>query len=321
MSPLPVFDPSESSQQLGKALASFIERLEEDRNILAAVRVGSFDEGLMWWKESIGLWIIEADGVSRRLKSDGDDVRTHRTFVENGINFHAEIIPRSRFRHMVEGSSRTAFSASFFAKRDLVYCDDPSIGKWFDAANTIATRDQEKERLIAMTRIIRSARYTRKRIERKNDLELGFESLMWAVHSVASVEVINDGAVWEHAAIYRAIELQPKLFKQIYTDVISKKRTKKSLLSALEQVDHYVEDNALKHLRPILKFLEKENRTVPLSHISEHFAHSQIYPGHIETACEWLERAGIVEKLAMPFRITKKSRTDVEEPAYFYDPD
>ena len=73
-------------------------------------------------------------------------------------------------------------------------------------------------------------------------------------------------------------------------------------------------------MQPILKFLKKEKRTVPFSHISEHFAHSQVYPGHIESACEWLEREGIIEKLAVPFRITKKSRSDVEEPAYFYDP-
>jgi len=319
--PLPPFEPTESSLQLKEALSSFVERLGEDRNILAAVRVGSFDEELMWWKESIGLWIIEADGVSRRLKSDGNDERIHRTFVEGGINIHAEIIPRSRFKQMVEGSSRTAFSCSFFAKRDLIYCDDPSIEKWFETANTVATKDQEKERLVATTWIIRSARYARKRIERQGDLDLAFEALMWAAHSIACVEVINDGEVWEQTAIYKAIELNPKLFKTIYTDLLTKKRTKKSLRSALDRVDQYVEDNAEENLKPILKFLKKEKRTVPLSHISDHFAHSQLYPGHIESACEWLEREGIIEKLAVPFRITKKSRTDVEEPAYFYDPE
>lgn len=318
---LPPFDPSESSQQLNDALDSFVDRLSEDRNILAAVRVGSFDKELMWWKESIGLWIIEADGVTKRLQSDGNEERIHRTFVEDGINIHAEVIPRSRFKQMVEGSSRTAFSSNFFAKRELVYCDDPSIANWFESANTVATKDQEKERMIATTWIIRSARYARKRIERKADLDLGFEALMWAVHSIASVEVINDGEIYEHAAIHKAIDLQPELFKQIYTDLLTKKRTRKSLLSTLDRIDQYVDENAEENLKPILKFLKKEKRTVPLSQIADHFAHSQIYPGHIESACEWLEREGVVEKLAVPFRITKKSRTDVEEPAYFYDPE
>lgn len=319
--PLPKFDSTEQTQQFKDALAAFLQRIQEDKNILAVVLVGSIDEDVIWRKDGFGLWIIEGDGVTKRLKSDGNDERIFRTFVEDGINIHAEIIPRSRFKQMVEGSSRTAFSCNFFAKRELVYCSDASIKKWFESANTVATKDQEKERMIATTWVIGAARYARKRIERKGDLELGFEAIIWAVHSIASIEVINDGKVHEHAAIYKAIELKPDLFKKIYVDLLSKKRTKKLLLSVLEQIDEYVEENAEENLQPILKYLKKEKRTVPLTQIADHFAHSQIYPGHIEYACEWLEREGWIEKLAMPFRITKKSRTDVEEPAYFHDPD
>ena len=316
---LPPFNPVERTSEFKSALKSFTKRLAEDKNILAAVLVGSIEEEFIWRKDSIGFWIIEADGVSRRLKSDGKDERIFRTFVEDGINIHAEIIPRTRFKQMVEGSSRTAFSSSFFAKRELVYCDDKSIKKWFDLANTVASKDQEKERMIAMTWVIQSARYARKRIERKDDLELGHEAVIWAAHSIACVEVINDGQVHEHAAIYKARELKPKLFKSIYTDLLTKKRTKKLLLAALDTIDEYVQKNAKDNLRPVLHFLKKQKEATPLSHIAEHFAHSQIYPGHIESACEWLEREGMLEKLAMPFQITKKSRVDVEEPAYFYD--
>lgn len=61
MPSLPPFDPAESSQQFKTALTSFTERLAEDRNILAAVLVGSIDEPHVWRKNCIGLWIIEAD--------------------------------------------------------------------------------------------------------------------------------------------------------------------------------------------------------------------------------------------------------------------
>lgn len=320
MPSLPPFHPSESTQQFNDALKAFIGRLKEDRNILAAVLVGSIEEELIWRKDTIGLWIIETDGVTKRLDSDGKDEHIYRTFVEDGINIHAEIIPRTRFKQMVEGSSRTAFSCNFFAKRELVYSNDASIEKWFDTANQVATKDQDNERMIATTWIMGAARYARKRIERKKDLELGFEAIIWAAHSLAAVEIINEGKVYEQAAIYKALELKPELFQQIYTDLLTKKRTRKLLLTALDRIDQYVEDNAEANLQPILKFLKKQGRTVPLSQIGEHFAHSQIYPHHIEYACEWLERAGIIEKLAMPFRITRKSRTDVEEPAYFFDP-
>src|SRR5262249_51443315 len=113
------------------ALNQLIDRIAEDRYVLAIVLVGSLSKETIWHRESLGLWIIEADGVSRRLPSDGNDERIFRILVENGINVHAEVIPRSRFKKMVEGASRTAFSCNFFAKREIVYSKDKSIESWF----------------------------------------------------------------------------------------------------------------------------------------------------------------------------------------------
>src|SRR5262249_40868991 len=112
------------------ALNQLIERIAEDRYVLAIVLVGSLAEETIRHRETLGLWIIEADGVSRRLPSDGNDERVFRILVENGINIHAEVIPRSRFKKMVEGTSRTAFSCNFFALRQVVYSKDPSIDTW-----------------------------------------------------------------------------------------------------------------------------------------------------------------------------------------------
>src|SRR6185503_14701021 len=107
------------------------------------VLVGSLSKETIWDRQSIGLWIIEADGVSRRLPSDGQDERIFRILVEDGINIHAEVISRSRFKKMVEGASRTAFSCNFFAVRRIVYSKDPSIDTWFKRADSVAIKDQE----------------------------------------------------------------------------------------------------------------------------------------------------------------------------------
>ena len=64
-------------------------------------------------------------GASRATATDE---RIFRILVENGINIHAEVIPRSRFKKMVEGASRTAFSCNFFAQRaGSSTSKDPSI--------------------------------------------------------------------------------------------------------------------------------------------------------------------------------------------------
>src|SRR3954470_2899557 len=133
----------EKLKQFEQALKLFLERVAADPNLLAAVLVGSLSEETIWCRDAISLWLIEKDGVTKRLRADGEDPRVFRTLVEEGVNLHVELIPRSRFKRMVEGSARTAFCYSFFARRKLVHCTDPSLATWFEQADTMARRDQE----------------------------------------------------------------------------------------------------------------------------------------------------------------------------------
>jgi len=301
------------------ALQQFVERITEDRYVLAIVLVGSLRSETIWQRESLGLWIIEADGVSRRLLSDGNDERIFRTLVENGINIHAEVIPRSRFKKMVEGASRTAFSCNFFAQRRIVYSKDPSIESWFKKANSLATKDQERELLTFSTWTIHAHRYARKRLDLKGDLELAAQETLGAAHSVAHTEIIRRGEVWEDDVIYRAIEGAPDLFQTIYLDVLAKRKNRRVLSKALDAIDGYLNKHYQAHLKPLLAYLKKQNRVVPLSEIGDQFAFSQLHAWHLESACEWLERKGRLEKVSAPFKLTKRSQEQVEEPAYFLD--
>src|SRR5271156_1467073 len=300
-------------------LQQFVGRITEDRYVLAIVLVGSLRAETIWQRESLGLWIIEADGVSRRLLSDGDNERIFRILVENGINLHAEVIPRSRFKKMVEGASRTAFSCNFFAERRIVYSKDPSIESWFKKANSLATKDQERELLTFSTWTIHAHRHARKRLDLKGDLELAAQETLGAAHSVAHTEIIRRGQVWEDDVIYRAIEGAPDLFQTIYLDVLAKRKNKRVLSTALDAIDGYLDKHYQAPLKPLLNYLKKQNREVPLSEMSDHFAFSQIHPWHLESTCEWLGRKGLLQKFSAPFKLTRRSLQRVEEPAYSLD--
>jgi hypothetical protein len=301
------------------ALSQFIHRVAEDRYVLAVVLVRSLSTETIWARETLGLWIIEADGVSRRLPSDGEDERIFRVLVENGINIHAEVIPRARFKKMVEGMSRTAFSCNFFAHRQIVYSKDPSIESWFKKANAVAIKDQERELLVFSTWTIYEHRHTRKRLDIKRDLELAAQGVIAAAHSIAHTEIIRRGQICEQDVIYHAMGNAPELFQTIYIDVLSKRKNRRVLSTALDAIDGYLETHYQAHLKPLLGFLKKNNRVVPLSEIGDHFAFSQMHPGHLEAACEWLERKGLLQKVSAPFKLTKRSLERVEEPAYFLE--
>src|SRR5215831_8538162 len=184
---------AEKLKQFEKALELFLERVRKDPNLLAAVLVGSLSEETIWQRDAIFLWLIEKDGVTKRLRADGEDPRIFRTLVEEGVNLHVELIPRGRFKRMVEGSARTAFRYSFFARRQLIYCNDPSLVKWFEDADTLARRDQERELCIATTWLIHSQRHARRLLEDRQDLELTFQELLSCAHCVGAAEVIAGG--------------------------------------------------------------------------------------------------------------------------------
>jgi hypothetical protein len=312
-------DDADKVTRFEAALQQFIERIAEDRYVLAVVQVGSLRPDTIWQRESLVLWIIEADGVSRRLPSDGDDQRVFRILVENGINIHAKVIPRSRFKQMVEGLSRTAFSSNFFAVRQIVHSKDPSIDSWFTQANSLATKDHERELLTFSTWTIHAHRRARQRLDIKGDLDLAALETLEAAHSVAHTEIIRWGEVWEQEVIYRAIEGAPKLFQTIYLDVLARRKNRRVLGAALDAIDGYLDQHYQAHLKPLLGYLKKQNRVVPLSEVSDHFASTQLYPWHLEAACEWLEHKGRLQKVSAPFKLTKRSQETVEEPAYILD--
>ncbi len=304
------------------ALDQFIERIAEDRYVLAVVLVGSLSTETIWHRESLGLWIIEADGVSRRLPSDGNDERIFRILVENGINIHAEVIPRSRFKKMVEGASRTAFSCNFFAERQIVYSKDPSIDSWFKKANSVATKDQERELLTFSTWTIHAHRHARKRLDIKGDLELAAQETLGAAHSVAHTEIIRQGKVWEQDVIYRAIEGAPELFQTIYLDVLAKRKNRQRAVGGARR-DRRLSRQALPGPPETAARLpqEAEPRRPAVGDQRPLRVLAGASRGIWKSACEWLERKGLLEKVSAPFKLTKRSLERVEEPAYFLDAD
>jgi hypothetical protein len=115
------------------------------------------------------------------------------------------------------------------------------------------------------------------------------------------------------------MESDPDLFRAIYLDVLAKRKNKRVIEKALDAIEGYLDEHYQAHLKPLLAYLKKQSRVLPLSEISDQFAFSQMHPWHLASACEWLERKGLVQKVSVPFKLTKRSVQRVEEPAYFLD--
>src|SRR6185503_11451873 len=95
------------------ALDALVEQVRDDRSVLAAILCGSLSHDTVWCKSDIDLVLVTID--DRKVPSDTISL------YADGVNVHAILFPRAKFRTMVEGSLRNSFMHSFLAKGRLLY--------------------------------------------------------------------------------------------------------------------------------------------------------------------------------------------------------
>ena len=87
-------------QTFADALAALVERIKEDRSILAAILCGSLSHDTVWKKSDIDLVLVTID--------DKNVEASDLALNADGVNVHALLIPRAQFRSTVEGSIRSS---------------------------------------------------------------------------------------------------------------------------------------------------------------------------------------------------------------------
>src|SRR3954463_10218795 len=104
------------------ALHALVERIKEDRSILAAILCGSLSHDTVWAKSDVDLVFVTIDDT-RGSQSEREGL----SLYADGVNVHALLMPRATYRGVVEGAQRNSFMHSFLARGRLLYSHDPTI--------------------------------------------------------------------------------------------------------------------------------------------------------------------------------------------------
>ena len=130
-------------QKFSAALDALVEQIKQDRSILAVILCGSLSHDTVWAKSDIDLVLVTIDD----RKVEAGDIALYA----DGVNVHALLMPRTRFRETVEGSVTNSFMHSFLAKGRLLYTHDPSIEELCAQLSSIGDRDTQFQLLQAAT--------------------------------------------------------------------------------------------------------------------------------------------------------------------------
>jgi uncharacterized protein len=291
------------------ALDALIERVKEDRSVLAAILCGSLSHDTVWIKSDIDLVFVTIDD---KKVADGN-----LALYADGLNAHALLVPRAQFRKLVEGSIRNSFLHSLLAKGRLLYTHDETITDLCAGLREIGERDTQLRLLSAGLHALAPIYKAHKWFLTRGDLDYTALWILYAATPLAQIEVIGRKLLADREVIPQAMTLNPAFFKTVYADLLNSKKTRKNVQEALELVDRYLAQRAATLFKPVIDHLREVGEVRSCSEIDSHFERN-FGVGGATAACEYLSDQGLIGKASTPVQLTKKSNIEVQELAFFY---
>jgi hypothetical protein len=296
-------------EQFTAALDGLVERLQQDRSILAAILCGSLSHDTVWAKSDIDLVLVTID--------DKNVGCTDFALNADGVNVHANLMPRAAFRATIEGSTRNSFMHALLAKGRLLYTHDRTISDLFSTLDRIGDRDTQLQLLRAASGALPLIYKAHKWFLTRADLDYTALWILYAATPLAQIEVIGRRQLADREVIPQALALNPSFFKIIYTDLLNAKKTKATVQRALDAVDTYMAERATTVFSLVIEHLREVGEARSCTEIETHFKRN-FDIGDVTTVCEYLADRELIGKAATPVRLTKRSNVDVQELAFFY---
>jgi predicted nucleotidyltransferase len=298
-----------TQKKFADALDALIERVKEDRSVLAAILCGSLSHDTVWARSDIDLVLVTID--DRKVET-GD-----LALYGDGVNVHVLLFPRARFRSMTEGSLHNSFMHSFLAKGRLLYTHDETIADVWARLAEIGERDTGVQLLRAATSALPAIDKAHKWFVTRGDLDYTSLWILYAARALAEVEVIGRRLLADREVLPQAMTLNRAFFRTVYTDLLNTRKTRSGVQAALDAIDGYLAEREESLFKPVIDHLREVGEARSASEIENHFKRHFDVSG-VNTACEYLADRGLIGKASTPVRLTKKSNVEVQELAYFY---
>jgi predicted nucleotidyltransferase len=295
-------------QKFSAALDDLVAQIKDDRSILAVLLCGSLSHDTVWAKSDIDLVLVTID--DRKVEA-GD-----MALYADGVNVHALLMPRTKFRETVEGSVTNSVMHSFLAKGRLLYTHDPSIAELCTHLTSIGDRDTQFQLLSAATSALACIHKAHKWFVTRADLDYTALWILYAATPLAQIEIVSRGLLADREVVPQAMTLNPEFFTSIYVEMLNAKKTTRAVHAALDAVDAYVGERTDLLFAPILEYLADAGEARSASEIETHFIRHFNVSG-VTTACEYLSDQGRIGKASIAARLTKRSNADVQELAFF----
>ena len=187
------------------ALDMLVEKLRQDRYVLAAILFGSLVRGEAWEKSDIDLVAVLRDGVERE--------RRGYWLQENGVSIWLETVPRNQLKQQFERSLPGTIRHAMHSQARLLFSHDDSIASWLERTERIGGRDQAYQLLRDALGLPYLLEKAEKWLYVKRDTDYCFVWLLQAVSNLARIEVTLHGEAPRREVLDLSIEEAVDFFR------------------------------------------------------------------------------------------------------------
>jgi len=307
----PEEDLAATRARFSAALDSLVAKLKQDRYVIAAILLGSLSYDVVWRKSDIDLVLIGRDEQANKLGSSF-------SLVEDGVNIHAALYPRSKFKQALERSAHGAFLHSAFSLSTLLFTTDDTIRAYYDDLQRLGSYDRQMRLIGAGCYVLYFLAKAEKWLITRRDVSYSFLWIMYLLQYLATIEVLLHGQLTTREVVPQALALSPDLFGPLYRDLIQQPKDEPTIRHALATVNTYLDDHLEVLFGPILDYLGSEGGVRSTSELTAHFRR-QVDDMPIGVVLEWLADKGVIQQVSAPVRLHPKSQIALDEAAYYYD--
>lgn len=291
-----------------EALRSFVERIRQDDQIIAAILLGSLSYDQVWEKSDIDMKLIVHD---QKL------VKHSMCFVEDGIPINATIQTRDEFKRWVEKSVSTSFNHSYLLRGTLLFTKDKSLEDYFANIRYIGERDRQLQLLQLGCHVLAMLAKAEKWYYVKHDAAYSAFWMIKMIDALAQIEVIRNGEVPMRECVQQAAVINPDFFRDIYGGLVGGSVDEANVKSALDRIVAFIQERELELFRPILDYLKQEGDVRSITEMADKLGTIvRLEAGFLEMACSWLTEREYVTQVPVSVKPTPKSRLFLDEPGY-----
>ena len=290
------------------ALDSFVEKVKQDRQVIAAVLYGSLSHDTVWRKSDIDIMLVTREEKPGRWFC----------LVENGITINASVTPRSKFKQSLERSLHGDMMHSTFALSTLLFTTDDSIRAYYLDQQRPGSRDRQMRLLSTGCFALATLAKAEKWLIVRGDVPYSVLWILRCVQYIATLEVLLRGELTTREVVPHALKLNPEFFGKVYRDLVLQPKDATTVQQALDLINAYLDEHVDLLFGPILSYLREQGGIRTTTELDDYFT-KQVQAETLSSAYEWLADKGLIQKVPSPVRLTPKSLVVVDEAAYYCD--